>query len=48
MGADPDRQESFDFYQLLRAIEDKLSLYEGADCLLKMDPKEQSLCQLVE
>jgi hypothetical protein len=42
-GANPDRRESFDFYQLLRAVEDRLSSYEGADNLLKMDPKEQSL-----
>jgi len=42
-GANPDRRKSFDFYQLLRAVEDRLSLYEGADRLPKMDPKEQSL-----
>jgi hypothetical protein len=47
-GADPDRRKSFDFYQLQRAVEDRLSLYKGADRLLKMDPKEQSLRQLVE
>jgi len=43
-GANLDRRESFNFYQLQRAIEDRLSLYEGADCLLKMDPEKQSLC----
>jgi hypothetical protein len=42
-GADPDRRESFNFYQLLRAVEDRLGLYEGVDRLLKMDPEEQSL-----
>jgi hypothetical protein len=47
-GADPDRRKSFNFYQLLRAVEDRLSLYEGADHLSKMDPKGQSLRQLVE
>jgi hypothetical protein len=47
-GADPDRRESFDFYQLLRAVEDRLGSYEGADRLSKMDPEEQSLRQLVE
>ena len=46
--ADSDRRESFNFYQLLRAVEDRLSLYEGADCLSKMDPEEQSLRQLVK
>ena len=47
-GADPNRRKSFNFYQLQRAVETRLSLYEGADCLLKMDPEEQSLYQLVE
>ena len=47
-GADPDRRESFNFYQLLRAVEDRLSLYKGADRLLKIDPKKQSLRQLVK
>ena len=47
-GADLDRRKSFNFYQLLRAVEDRLSLYKGADHLLKMDPKEQSLRQLVK
>jgi len=47
-GANPDRRESFNFYQLQRAVEDRLSSYEGADRLPKMDPKEQSLRQLVE
>jgi len=47
-GADPERRESFDFHQLQRAIEDRLSLYEGADHLSKMGPEEQSLRQLVE
>jgi hypothetical protein len=42
-GANPDRRESFNFYQLLRAVEDRLSLYKGVDYLLKIDPKEQSL-----
>src|SRR3984885_12098108 len=40
-GADPDRRKSFNFYQLQRAVEDRLNLYEGADRLPKMDPKEQ-------
>ena len=47
-GADLNRQESFNFYQLQRAVEGRLSLYKGADRLLKMDPKEQSLRQLVK
>jgi hypothetical protein len=47
-GADLDRRKSFDFYQLQRAVEDRLCSYEGADCLLKMDFEEQSLRQLVE
>src|ERR1700722_13661740 len=47
-GADPDRRKSFDFYQLQRAVENRLSSYEAADRLLKMDPKEQSLRQLVK
>jgi hypothetical protein len=47
-GADLDIRQSFDFYQLQRAVEDRLSSYEGADHLSKMDPKEQSLRQLVK
>ena len=47
-GANPDRQKSFNFYQLQRAVENRLSSYKGADRLSKMDPEEQSLCQLVE
>jgi len=47
-GANPERRESFNFHQLQRAIEDRLSSYKGADYLLKMDPKEQSLRQLVK
>jgi len=47
-GANPERRESFNFHQLQRAIEDRLSLYKGANHLLKMDPKEQSLRQLVK
>ena len=47
-GADLDRRESFDFYQLQRAVEDRLGSYEGADRMSKLDPKEQSLCQLVK
>ena len=43
-GAKPDRRESFNFYQLLRAVEDRLSSYESADRLLKMDPKDKSFC----
>ena len=46
--ADPDRQKSFNFYQLQKAVEDRLNLYKAADCLLKMDPKEQSIRQLVK
>jgi hypothetical protein len=47
-GADPDRRKSFDFYQLQRAVEDRLCSHEGADRLSKMDFEEQSLRQLVE
>jgi hypothetical protein len=47
-GADPDRRESFNFYQLLRAVEDRLGSYKGADRLSKIDPEEQSLYQLVK
>ena len=47
-GANLDRREFFDFYQLQRAIEDRLSSYEGADRLSKMDPKDQGLRQLVK
>ena len=47
-GANPDRQKSFNFYQLQRAVETRLSSYKGADRLSKIDPKEQSLRQLVE
>ena len=47
-GADPDRRESFDFYQLQRAVKDRLSSCEGADRLSKMDFEEQSLRQLVK
>jgi len=47
-GANLDRRESFNFYQLLRAVEDRLSSYKGADRLSKIDPEEQSLRQLVK
>jgi hypothetical protein len=47
-GANPDRRKSFNFYQLQRAIEDRLCSHEGADRLSKMDFEEQSLRQLVE
>ena len=47
-GANPDRRKSFDFYQLQRAVETRLSSYKGADYLSKIDPKEQSLRQLVK
>ena len=40
IGANLDRQQFFNFYQLLKAVEDRLSLYKGVDCLLKIDPKE--------
>jgi hypothetical protein len=47
-GADLDRRKSFDFYQLQRAVEDRLCSYKGVDRLSKIDFEEQSLCQLVE
>ena len=31
MGADPDRQESFDFYQLLKAVESRIMAAENAE-----------------
>ena len=39
-GANLDKQESFNFYQLLKAIKDRLCSYKNADYLLKIDPKE--------
>ena len=35
MGADLDN-----FYQLLKAIKNRLNLYKGADYLLKINPKK--------
>ena len=47
-GADPDRRESFDFYQLLRAVESRIMATENAkrmDVLLEEDPLNIQLIQ---
>ena len=47
-GADPDRRESFDFYQLLGAVESRIMATENAK---RMDvlPKEDTLnIQLIQ
>ena len=46
-GADPDKQESFNFHLLRRAVEDRLNSHKGADRLLIINPTEQGLYQLV-
>jgi len=47
IGADPNRQESFNFYLLRKAIENRLNSHKGANYLSIMNPKEQGLRQLV-
>ena len=47
-GADPDRRESFDFYQLLRAVESRIMATENAermDILLEEDALNVQLIQ---
>ena len=46
-GVNLDRQESFNFHLLKKAVEDRLNLYKGADRLSIMNPEEQGLHQLV-
>ena len=42
-GADLDRQKSFNFYLLKRAIENRLNLYKSINYLSIINPKEQGL-----
>ena len=46
-GADPDRRESFDFYQLLRAVESRIIATENAErmAVLPEDPLNVQLIQ---
>ena len=39
--ANLDRQESFNFYLLKRAIEDRLNLYKDIDYLLIINPVQK-------
>ena len=41
-GADPDRRESFDFYQLLRAVESRIIATENAERIAVL-PEEDTL-----
>ena len=47
-GADLDKQKSFNFHLLKRAVEDRLNLYKSTDYLSIINPKKQGLYQLVK
>ena len=47
-GADPDRRESFDFYQLLRAVESKIIATENAERMTILPHVNMQEMQLIQ
>ena len=47
-GADPDRRESFDFYQLLRAVESRIMAIENAERMAVLPEEEVLNVQLIQ
>ena len=47
-GADPDRRESFDFYQLLRAVESRIMATENAERMAVLLEEDALNVQLIQ
>ena len=47
-GADPDRRSSFDFYQLLRAVESKIMATENAERMTILPHRNMQEMQLIQ